>query len=122
MSLSKLGLLTIAFSAAIAATSPVKAETTLETPTVTRITVKYSDLNLRSVKGATTLVKRISRAARRTCGDRQMVGPAAFEKRERRAECIRQAEAAAVAAVDQPIVTAVYAQLRGSIAATVATR
>lgn len=122
MSLSKFTFLSTVAVAAIAGTSPVIAETIPDAPTVTRLTVNYSDLNLRTEKGAATLVTRISRAAKQACGDRAMVGPGSFEKRERRAACIREAEETAVAAVDHPTVTAVYAQKRGAIAATVATR
>lgn len=122
ISLSRVGFLSALVVAAIAGMSPAQAESNLDSPTVTRIAVKYDDLNLRSTNGAATLVSRISRAANRACGVRPMVGPGSYEKRERRATCIREAEDTAVAAVDHPTVTALYAQMRGTIAATVATR
>lgn len=122
MSLSKCSFVSIVLVAAIAGVSPAIAEPIPDAPTVTRLTVNYSDLNLRTVKGAAALVARISRAARQACGERAMVGPGAFVKRERRAACIREAEETAIAAVDHRVVTGIYAQTRGTIAATVATR
>jgi UrcA family protein len=66
--------------------------------------VRYGDLNLSSLAGATTLYQRISGAARSICGDS---GHGLFEQRMWN-DCFSSAVANAVATVNNPLLTGIY--------------
>jgi UrcA family protein len=79
-------------------------------PTRTAVEVRYGDLNLATEKGATTLLRRIDRAAREACGlDPWQRG---FVRAGQRA-CYAEAVGKAVGRVDAPMVTQVYAAREG---------
>jgi UrcA family protein len=68
------------------------------------VAVRYGDVNLASVAGATTLYQRIQGAARFVCGeqDRSLVAQHAWK------QCYQSAVAEAVARVNNPTLTAVH--------------
>lgn len=67
------------------------------------LTVHYSDLNLSSLAGATTLYQRISGAARFVCGEQGR----RFDEQKRWKACYQSAVADAVATVNSPLLTTV---------------
>jgi UrcA family protein len=71
------------------------------------VVVSYDDLNIDSPQGARILYARIRTAATRVCGSFEGRGPEAFSHFRK---CYQQAMDAAVAQVDRPAVTALYAQ------------
>ena len=83
----------------------------------TQITIRHSDLDLRTPAGATVLLRRIDAASRRACGS------APFDVRRvdhRRLfkYCVRLNIAAAVEVADKPMVTSLYSgQPRGVLLA-----
>lgn len=66
--------------------------------------VAYSDLNMNSVAGATTLYNRIRGAARFVCGDKGR----RWEEQRHWNECYRGAVADAVASVNSPLLTTLH--------------
>jgi UrcA family protein len=68
------------------------------------VTVSYHDLNLSTVEGASTLYKRIRRAANSVCG---YEGRTLYEQRLWKA-CFDDAIAHAVATIDNPLLTGVH--------------
>ncbi|HYM28692.1 MAG TPA: UrcA family protein [Steroidobacteraceae bacterium] len=66
--------------------------------------VAYSDLNMNSVAGATTLYNRIRGAARFVCGDKGR----RWEEQRHWNECYRGAVADAVATVNSPLLTTLH--------------
>lgn len=77
------------------------------------MTVRYSDVNLTTVAGATTLYRRIQGAARLVCGES---GRSLFEQHAVK-ECYRNAVAEAVATVNDPTLTAVHQGREGQMTA-----
>jgi UrcA family protein len=71
------------------------------------VVVSYDDLNIDSPQGARILFARIRNAATRVCGSLEARGPEAFSQFRK---CYQQAMDAAVAQIDEPAVTALYAQ------------
>jgi len=67
------------------------------------LTVHYSDLNLSSLAGATTLYQRISGAARFVCGEQGR----RFDEQRRWNACYKSAIADAVATVNNPLLASV---------------
>lgn len=71
------------------------------------VTVHYGDLNLASEAGAKVLIRRLDQAARQVCGgDAFARGLARREQRTCRTEAVTQA----VADVNQPMVTTMFAE------------
>jgi UrcA family protein len=72
--------------------------------TARSIAVRYADVNLATVAGATTLYQRIQGAARLVCGgeDRSLAAQHAWE------QCYQNAVAEAVTRVNSPTLTAVH--------------
>jgi len=68
--------------------------------------VGYSDLNIESAPGATALLNRIKRAARRVCGPRPDVRD--LQDTQFFESCIAGATTQAVAAVGNPLVTHLF--------------
>jgi UrcA family protein len=68
-------------------------------------TVKYADLNVRSMQDAATLYARIQAAAKMVCSNFESRDPA---YRPNHDACLAQAIGAAVAKVDQPTLFTVY--------------
>jgi UrcA family protein len=66
-------------------------------------TVQYADLNLDRPQGATTLHKRLSRAAKSVCAP--LRGRGDLERTRQHRGCISEALANAVAQVNQPLLT-----------------
>ena len=79
----------------------------------TRITIRHSDLDLRTPAGATVLLRRIDTASQRACG----TAPSDVRRIEHRRlfkYCVKLNIAAAVQVADEPMVTALYSgQPRG---------
>lgn len=74
------------------------------------VEVRYADLNLGSEQGADVLLRRLDRAAKQVCGmDTSQRG---FLRRQQRA-CYAETLNHAVAAIDAPMVTQIYAQRQG---------
>jgi UrcA family protein len=73
-------------------------------------TVQFGDLNLNNQQGAITLYRRLHNAATDVCTELSVSTDLSAAPRYKR--CVEQALSDAVAAVDQPAVTA-YAQARG---------
>lgn len=68
--------------------------------------VSYADLDLSNDAGARVLLRRIDQAARAVCGDRS--GPMPITKRNQIRMCIAETTGQTVAAVNAPVVTALY--------------
>jgi UrcA family protein len=88
---------------------------------VNRTLVRYTDLNLDNEAGATTLLKRLSKAAKFVCS----MPPLRAENLYLRSDthtCREGALEEAVARVDHPVVTAVYRSTRQNSIAKVASR
>lgn len=66
--------------------------------------VAYSDLNMNSVAGATTLYNRIRGAARFVCGDKGR----RWEEQRHWNECYHEAIADAVTTVNSPLLTSLH--------------
>jgi UrcA family protein len=81
------------------ATSANATTTTASTENVRRAVVSFADLDLETQAGATTLLRRITFAARRVCGVYDG-GLMAIEFRAQLHRCAEQATARAVAALD----------------------
>jgi UrcA family protein len=100
-----------------AESSPLKATT---------LTVDYADLDLDSMTDARILYSRLEQAARRACGPppsmqpRYDLMPEALERNFRK--CRAQAVADAVARLDAPLVSQVYAEARQARTRDVAKR
>ena len=127
MSLSILRSIGTLVALVVAVAQPVFADETgvrIATKVVVpnQVAVYFGDLNLQSPVGADTLIARISHAAQRACGERAKLGPGFYVVRQRRAECVKQAEQSAVTAVNQSNVTAAYALRQGEVAGRIATR
>jgi len=76
------------------------------------ITVGFSDLNLATESGASTLLHRIRRAAKEACGER---GPSLVEVADWQA-CVIGATDDAVRSVHSPLLTALYSGQRPNVA------
>ena len=82
--------------------------TTASELTSRSITVRYGDLRIENEQGATQLVRRIERAARRLC---EPLEYGSLASPVRAWACRREATAGAIAKVDHPMVQAVYARI-----------
>ncbi len=69
------------------------------------VSVQYSDLDVDTVAGATTLLKRIHGAAQSVCAP---IDHGSLSSRARRDACQGKLTAAAVARVNRPVLLAVY--------------
>ncbi len=78
------------------------------------VTVQVSDLNLKRPADAARLYQRIRRAAERACGDGLVSSSPLAQPADR--DCVRNAIAAAMSNLSEPLVTAVH--LRGGSWAT----
>lgn len=76
----------------------------------TKTTVKYGDLNLANPQGVERLYRRIVGAARQVCGGSD---GRSLEEKEEFSICRKLSIARAVAAVDQPALTALHAVKTG---------
>jgi UrcA family protein len=92
-------------SVAVAGAVLLAATAQAQTPDVRTVTVRYSDLNLESAAGATTLYIRIRSAARFVCGD---TGHGIDALRVWNA-CFHTSVSDAVSAVHSPLLSAVDA-------------
>ncbi len=75
------------------------------------VAVHYGDLNLSSEAGAKVLIRRVDQAARQACGVE--TGSRGLVRREQR-RCRAEAMSEAIAEVNQPVVTTMFAELRGA--------
>jgi UrcA family protein len=73
------------------------------------VSVRYSDLDVDTVEGATTLLKRINAAAKSVCAP---IDHGSLSSQAKREACQGKLTAAAVARVDRPLVLAVYESTR----------
>jgi UrcA family protein len=73
------------------------------------VAVHYSDLDVDTVEGATTLLKRIHAAAKSVCAP---IDHGSLSSQAKRDACQGKLTAAAVARVDRPLVLAVYESTR----------
>jgi UrcA family protein len=78
------------------------------------LTVRYGDVNLATIAGATTLYQRIQGAAHFVCGEAGRSWP---EQRDWK-DCYRGAINAAVASVNNPLLSAVHRSRGGEGAVT----
>jgi UrcA family protein len=69
------------------------------------VAVRYSDLDVDTVEGATTLLKRINAAAKSVCAP---LDHGSLASKAQRDACQGKLTAAAVARVDRPVLLAVY--------------
>jgi len=88
---------------ALTATATVQAQSSSATEPH-HLKVRYGDLDLATISGASTLYGRIQGAARFVCGQE---GRSLLAQQQYRA-CIRQAVSDAVATVDNPNLSALY--------------
>ncbi|HEX5007956.1 MAG TPA: UrcA family protein [Hyphomonadaceae bacterium] len=79
------------------------------------IEVSHADLDLTAKAGAQTLLKRMQTAAQRICGQRP--SPRQIQATVRHEACTREAMNSAVAALDVPTVTALFAGKTGTVIA-----
>jgi UrcA family protein len=97
----KMLALTLALGAPLLATA---ADAVSDVPS---LTVRYDDLNLGNKQGVKTLHHRIERAAQDVCGPSARAGSRVQSIAWR--DCVSAAVAGAVAAVDQPALSAYHA-------------
>jgi len=102
-------LLGIGAAVALACT-PVVAGAAGQSRVERSVEINYSDLDLTRVEGARTLHARISAAANRVCGDRDVRDPRSMRAWR---ECRAKAFDDAVASVNMPTLTAVHREARG---------
>ena len=103
--LSALCLAALVPFAGLAVSAPaLAADPPSQLRSVQSVTVSYRDLNLMSVEGLITLDRRIQGAARTVCG---YEGRSLTEQSEWR-HCYQGAMARALAAVNNPLLTAVH--------------
>ncbi len=76
------------------------------------VTVRVSDLDLKQPADAAKLYQRIRRAAERACGDGLTGGSPLAQPVDR--DCVLNAIAHAVAAVDRPLLTTIYQRTAGA--------
>jgi UrcA family protein len=96
----------VALAASTLATGKAAADPSAENGPSVR--VSYADLNLQSPAGAQTMYARLENAARHVCDDRAGIRPV-IELRALHA-CVAAALNHAVADLDQPLVTSLYAE------------
>ena len=77
------------------------------------VNVRLSDLDLKQPADAAKLYQRIRRAAERTCGDGLTGGSPLVQPVDQ--DCVMNAIAHAVAAVDQPLLTTIYQHNSGAV-------
>jgi UrcA family protein len=85
------------------------------------ILVRYGDLNLESEAGATKLLKRLANAAGDVCYT-PPPGDAMLRQRSGRETCREGALQNAVAAIDHPVLTALYQSTRSNANTKLASR
>ncbi len=73
---------------------------------VSRITVRFDDLNLEQPRGVTVLYRRLRHAAEHVCGEPERPGEATVSADWR--ACVAQAVDRAVVTVDRPALTAYH--------------
>jgi UrcA family protein len=109
-------LASLALGSALLAGTALAAEPANDGNSAARsMTVRYADVNLTTVVGATALYQRIEGAARLVCGES---GRSLLEQRAAKV-CYRNAVAEAVAAVNNPTLTAVHQGREGQLTAMV---
>ncbi len=81
-------------------------------PAPASMTITYADLDLTTDRGASTMLRRINRAARDVCGMDSSATLSLGERREGRA-CVRETTEQTIAMMARPTVTALYAQRTG---------
>jgi len=100
----RLSLWTAALAASAACASLAQAQDLMSTD-AHRLTVRYSDLDVSTVAGATVLYQRLQGAAHFVCGEE---GRSLDEQTQWR-ECVRNAVGQAVSAVHSPALSAIDA-------------
>lgn len=95
---------TAAFSGLAAGLSAVAAAA--DGPHTPTAIVKYGDLNVSTAEGATALYARILSAAKHVCSSFDM--PLDLNSQALKADCVRQAIAQGVAALNEPALRMVY--------------
>ena len=97
-------IVTAAFSTLVSGFSAVAAAA--DSPHTPTAVVKYGDINVSTAQGATELYGRIRSAARRVCSSFDR--PLDLNSQALRADCIGQAIANGVAALNEPALFMVY--------------
>ena len=92
----------LAVAACVAGTAQAQDATNTQTH---QLKVRYSDLNVSTVDGATALYHRIQGAARFVCGQEGR----SLEEQMQWRSCVRSAVEGAVSAVDSPVLSAIDA-------------
>lgn len=104
--MSKAVCVALVAGAAITATAAAASAETSNGAEARSVHVSYADLNLGSEAGARAMYTRLSGAAHRACGDSS--GRMSITEAREIRECVSGALDRAVAALDQPTVTALY--------------
>jgi UrcA family protein len=86
-----------------------------------QVEVLFGDLNLNKEAGATTLLRRLSKAARDVC-DFSPWGNSNLNPKNRSSSCLKATLQKAVADVNHPLVTALYQNTRGPMRTRLASR
>ena len=102
----RLQLLCLALAAALAGVAQAQD---FDAHDVHAVRVKYADLDLSTLAGASTLYRRISGAARFVCGDKER----GIEGRRMWESCVRATVTDAVTAVHSPVLTTLHAGAAG---------
>lgn len=109
-------LASVALGSALFASTALAADPAADGNSDTRsMTVRYADVNLTTVAGATALYQRIEGAARLVCGDS---GRSLAEQRAAKI-CYQNAVAEAVSTVNNPTLTAIHQGREGELTAMV---
>lgn len=109
-------LASVALGSALFASTALAADPAADGNSDTRsMTVRYADVNLTTVAGATALYQRIEGAARLVCGDS---GRSLAEQRAAKI-CYQNAVAEAVTTVNNPTLTAIHQGREGELTAMV---
>jgi UrcA family protein len=107
-------LVGLAVTTAACLLASAAASATGRSETARGLTVRYADLNLSTIAGATTLYHRIQGAARLVCGD---AGRTLDDQRDWKI-CYHGAVSEAVSAVDSALLDSVYRQQNGEASVT----
>jgi UrcA family protein len=107
-------LMGLALASAACLLASAAASAADRSETARGLTVRYADLNMSTIAGATTLYRRIQGAARLVCGDE---GRALDDQRDWKI-CYHGAVSNAVSTVDSALLDSVYHQHNGEAPVT----
>ena len=91
-------------------------------PIVNHVMVSYAELDLSKERGADQMLRRLDRAASQACGGKPALGPLDLSTRSIYKACVHGALVQAIADLNHPMVSQMYAKRRSVKAHKVAAR